>query len=96
MSPAFIFADHGPGAPLEEIAQRAGVGIGTLYRRFPNRQSLLRAVALDVLARVAQEARLALAGGAAVRTRSNDYLHIGMVLFTTLALVVHARMPSTP
>lgn len=48
-------------APLEEIAQRAGVGIGTLYRRFPDRQLLLRAVALDVLGRVAQAARLALA-----------------------------------
>src|SRR6266566_9649705 len=56
-----IFADHGPGAPLEEIARRAGVGIGTLYRRFPDRQSLLRAVALDTLGRVAQEGRLALA-----------------------------------
>src|SRR6059058_3759513 len=56
-----IFADHGPGAPLEEIARRAGVGIGTLYRRFPDRPSLLRAVALDMLSRVAQEAQLALA-----------------------------------
>jgi len=55
-----VFTEHGPGAPLEEIARQAGVGIGTLYRRFPDRQSLLRAVALDVLARVAQEARLAL------------------------------------
>ena len=56
-----IFADDGPDAPLEKIAQRAGVGIGTLYRRFPDRQSLLHAVALDVLERVAREARLALA-----------------------------------
>lgn len=55
-----VFADHGPNAPLEDIARRAGVGIGTLYRRFPERQSLLRAVALDVLNQVAQEARLAL------------------------------------
>jgi AcrR family transcriptional regulator len=56
-----VFAEHGPGAPLEAIAQRAGVGIGTLYRRFPDRASLLRAVALDVLARAAQGARQALA-----------------------------------
>jgi hypothetical protein len=32
-----VFAEHGLGAPLEEIARRAGVGIGTLYRRFPRR-----------------------------------------------------------
>ncbi len=56
-----VFADHGPGAPLEEVSRRAGVGIGTLYRRFPDRASLLRALALDVLGRAAQEARLALA-----------------------------------
>lgn len=56
-----IFADQGADAPLEAIATRAGVGIGTLYRRFVDRPSLLRAVALDVLGRVAQEARSALA-----------------------------------
>jgi AcrR family transcriptional regulator len=56
-----IFAEQGSGAPLEEIARRAGVGIATLYRRFPDRQALLRGVALDVWQRAAQEARLALA-----------------------------------
>ena len=34
-------------ASLEEIARRAGVGIGTLYRHFPNRQALLEAVYAD-------------------------------------------------
>jgi AcrR family transcriptional regulator len=55
-----IFANQGLGAPLEEIARRAGVGIGTLYRRFPDRPALLRAVVLDVLGRVTLEARQAL------------------------------------
>jgi len=32
---------------LEDIARQAGVGIGTLYRHFPNRQALLEAVFLD-------------------------------------------------
>jgi AcrR family transcriptional regulator len=36
-------------ASLEEIARRAGVGIGTLYRNFPNRQALLEAVYVDEL-----------------------------------------------
>jgi len=36
--------EHGKDASLEEIARRAGVGIGTLYRRFPNRLLLLEAV----------------------------------------------------
>jgi AcrR family transcriptional regulator len=41
------FLEHGPEASLEEIARRAGVGIGTLYRRFPNRQALLEAVYVE-------------------------------------------------
>src|SRR4051794_32627452 len=54
-----VFVEHGPNAPLDEIARRAGVGIATLYRRFPDRESLMRAVVLDVLARVGHQARLA-------------------------------------
>ncbi|MEV4597884.1 helix-turn-helix domain-containing protein [Amycolatopsis sp. NPDC049253] len=38
------FLAHGTGASLEEIARRAGVGIGTLYRHFPRREDLLDAV----------------------------------------------------
>jgi AcrR family transcriptional regulator len=38
------FGEHGPDAPLDPIAQRAGVGSGTLYRHFPTREDLMRAV----------------------------------------------------
>lgn len=38
------FADQGPDVALEEVARRAGVGIGTLYRHFPAREALLAAV----------------------------------------------------
>ena len=38
------FAEHGTDASLEDIARRAGVGIGTLYRNFPTRQDLFEAV----------------------------------------------------
>src|SRR3954454_11504336 len=55
-----VFVEHGPGAPLEEVGRRAGVGIGTLYRRFPDRRALQRAVALDTLERVTREIHLAL------------------------------------
>ncbi len=42
------FAEHGADdVSLEEIARRAGVGIGTLYRHFPSRQALLEAVYAD-------------------------------------------------
>jgi len=43
------FAEQGVEAPLDEIARRAGVGIATLYRRFPTRESLVEAVFADLL-----------------------------------------------
>ena len=43
------FAEGGAATSLEEIARRAGVGIGTLYRHFPNRQTLIEAVYVDEL-----------------------------------------------
>jgi AcrR family transcriptional regulator len=39
-----VFGEQGLDAPLEQIARRAGVGIGTLYRRFPTRIKLLDAI----------------------------------------------------
>lgn len=39
-----VFSEQGTDASLEEIARRADVGIGTLYRNFPTRQALLEAV----------------------------------------------------
>ena len=38
------FAERGADAPLEDIARRAGLGIGTLYRHFPTRTDLQAAV----------------------------------------------------
>ncbi|MFC4563388.1 TetR/AcrR family transcriptional regulator [Nocardiopsis mangrovi] len=38
-----VYADSGPDAMLDDIARRAGVGIATLYRRFPNKEALVRA-----------------------------------------------------
>ncbi|MEV3925956.1 TetR/AcrR family transcriptional regulator [Actinomadura coerulea] len=54
-----VFVEQGPGAPLEEISRRAGTGIATLYRRFPDRQTLTRAVALDALERTRDEVKRA-------------------------------------
>lgn len=40
---AAAFTEHGPDASLEDVARRAGVGIGTLYRHFPTREALVEA-----------------------------------------------------
>ena len=54
------FAEGGESTALEEIARRAGVGIGTLYRNFPNRQALLETLYLEEvegICRMAEEQR---------------------------------------
>src|SRR3954447_1272803 len=50
------FAEGGESTALEEIARRAGVGIGTLYRNFPNRQALLEALYIDEVEEVCRTA----------------------------------------
>ena len=47
-----VVAERGAGVPLEEVAQRAGVGIATLYRHFPTRDALLDAIMASWVERV--------------------------------------------
>lgn len=46
---AEVFHEHGLGAGLEDVARRAGVGVGTVYRRFPSREALLETLLSDLL-----------------------------------------------
>lgn len=55
------FAEVGTELPMEEIARRAGVGIGTVYRHFPNKEALLDALVADQLAMLVERTRAALA-----------------------------------
>ena len=50
------FAEGGESTSLEEIARRAGVGIGTLYRHFPTRQALLEALYIGEVEEVCRSA----------------------------------------
>jgi AcrR family transcriptional regulator len=50
------FAEDGTSATLDDIARRAGVGPGTLYRHFPTRQHLLEAVYLDEVEAISRKA----------------------------------------
>ncbi|MFJ9946329.1 TetR family transcriptional regulator [Kitasatospora sp. NPDC091207] len=54
-----VFLERGPDAPLDAVVRRAGVGPGTLYRRFPDREALVRALVTDLLARLAEAAEQA-------------------------------------
>ncbi|MGW7528154.1 TetR/AcrR family transcriptional regulator [Streptomyces sp. NPDC054783] len=53
---AEAFAEHGENASLDDIARRAGVGSGTLYRHFPTRQALLEAAYVDRIEAMAARA----------------------------------------
>ncbi len=55
-----IFAARGLTVPMDEIAREAEVGVGTLYRRFPDREALIRAVFRDNVHAIATETRAAL------------------------------------
>jgi AcrR family transcriptional regulator len=58
-----LFAAQGLEASVEEIAQLAGVGMGTLYRRFPNKEALIEQLVDDLYVRVLAAAREAHATG---------------------------------
>lgn len=70
-----LMVEQGPGVPLETIARRAGVGIATLYRHFPDRTVLLRQVALDVLSQAAEAAKAALTEEPDAFTALTRYMH---------------------
>lgn len=64
-----VFGEHGYEASMEQIAARARVGIGTLYRRFPNKADLFAAVvdaATERTRRIANEVLVEVAPGEAV------------------------------
>jgi AcrR family transcriptional regulator len=56
-----VFRDHGYDASLDEVAKRAGVGAGTLYRHFPTRENLLDAIMQSWVDRVGEASSKALA-----------------------------------
>jgi AcrR family transcriptional regulator len=75
-----VFVERGADAPLEEIAARAGVGIATLYRRFPERVDLMRAVVLDVMQRAMVEIDQALSEEPDAFRSLERYMHRALEL----------------
>lgn len=53
-----LFLERGVNVALEEVAKRAKVGIGTLYRRFPTREDLLAATSNERFISIAEKSRL--------------------------------------
>jgi AcrR family transcriptional regulator len=72
---AELIAEQGPAVPLDEIARAAGVGNATLYRHFPDRGALLRAIAVQVIGAAAEAAEQALAEETGSFQALARYLH---------------------
>jgi AcrR family transcriptional regulator len=51
-----VFAQKGRSASTEEVAKRAGVAIGTIFRHFPTKQALLQAIMKELLSRLTEQA----------------------------------------
>jgi AcrR family transcriptional regulator len=76
------FAEHGANASLEDIAARAGVAIGTLYRHFPSRESMVEAATRDGLAELIAHAQKA-ATAEDPRAALIDWMHDAIRHFST-------------
>ena len=74
MAASEAFAVEGLAVPLDEIARRAGVGAGTVYRHFPTKEALFEAVILDRIIRFVDTARK-MANGDDPGAAFFDFLH---------------------
>ena len=77
-----VFADEGVDGSVEQIAQRAGVGMGTLYRRFPTKHDLVEAVIAESLGEFVAAAENGLA---------EEDPWTGFALFVERVLELHAE-----
>lgn len=75
-----LILEVGAEPPLDAIARRADVGVGTLYRHFPDRENLLDAVAQHTLARSIEAAETALASTLDGYGALRQYMHAAVGL----------------
>ncbi|GAA3212171.1 TetR/AcrR family transcriptional regulator [Nonomuraea helvata] len=83
-----LVAERGHDVPLDDIARRAGVGSATLYRRFPDRDTLFHALAMDALTRTAA------AAVTAAEEESDPFEALARYLREALELRVSAVLPA--
>jgi AcrR family transcriptional regulator len=80
---------EGKRVPLARIAADAGVGVGTLYRRYPNREALLEAMAVRAYRLILAEAQDALASGESGLDSVGRFLRQTFVHRDELVLPLH-------
>jgi AcrR family transcriptional regulator len=76
-----VFASDGLAVPIDEIARRAGVGAGTVYRHFPTKEALFEAIVIDRIAYLVDQ-------GTAMRTADDP----GVAFFTLFTAIIEEGM----
>ncbi len=86
-----VFADHGIDVPVDAVAERAGVGVGTVFRHYPTKDALLAAVIERSFEELADAAESAAREKDADAAFAGFVRHIAGVIAQNRALVVMAR-----
>jgi AcrR family transcriptional regulator len=81
--------NEGRHVPLAEIAKEAGVGVGTLYRRYPNRDALLEALEVRAYGLLIDRAEQALAGADTGLAAVEQFLVTSYAVRDQLVLPLH-------
>lgn len=87
-----LILESGGEPAMDAVSRRAGVGVGTLYRHFSDRQELLRAVVLEVLDRTLENGRVALAESRDGREALRRYMHDAIDIGLGVVNIVHPML----
>ncbi|MEV6105397.1 helix-turn-helix domain-containing protein [Streptomyces sp. NPDC051940] len=92
-----VFAELGWNAPVSEIARRAGVGMGSLYRRYPAKEDLAQALRVESMNELTDLARTAMADHADPWTALTAFLRAAMStpITSSLLALIGGRLPAT-
>lgn len=90
-----LILEIGGDPSRDAVAQRAGIGIATLYRHFPDQQALLRAVVLDAIDRTIDRGNSALAESATGGEALRRYMHAAIDTGLGVVNIVHALLDTS-
>ena len=90
-----LILEIGDDPSRDAVAQRANIGIATLYRHFPDQQALLRAVVLDVLDRMIEQGNVALAESSTGAEALRRYLHASIDTGLGVVNIVHRLLDNS-
>lgn len=90
-----LILEIGGDPSRDAVAQRAGTGIATLYRHFPDQQALLRAVVLDAIDRTIEQGNVALAESATGGEALRRYLHASIDTGLGVVNIVHGLLDNS-